>query len=54
MDAAAERQGGSRGGEAGERRIQRFGGNFHQVGDVRPHQRGADRPVRIEPRSTAR
>ena len=48
MDAAAERQGGSRGGETGERRIEGFDGNFPQAGDVRPHQSGADRPIRIE------
>ena len=36
----------SRGGEAGERGIQGFCGNLHQIRHIRPHQSGADRPVR--------
>src|SRR5215216_4339073 len=47
MDAPVERQGGSRGGEGCESRIQRFCRNFAQGRDIRPHQSGADGPAWI-------
>src|SRR5689334_22001902 len=48
MDATPERQGGSRGGEAGDLGIQEVGRKFHQIRHIGPDQHGTHRPVRIE------
>ena len=38
----------SRGGEGGQRAIQRVCGNLHQIRHIGPYQGGPDRPVRID------